>query len=196
MTSATGHFLGPTPECIVDFGLVGRPHFRIELGRPRHLWSWLLTEPKEPRGLILLHYLLLDQGHLGIVLSMSPRGRLSHGILMPLFPSMFGQLNAIAREYNFPSTIGLCLYLHINESGITMTPRISDDSWQYLSGHLFDGRPPSGGHQLPIGRSIEFDIDLNKARWFDAWVSGTSRALLEAHRRGESLLHPRCGRIR
>lgn len=98
---------------------------------------------------------------------------------------MFGQLNAIAREYNFPSTIGLCLYLHINENGITMTPRISDDSWQYLFGHLFDSRPPSGG-QLPIGGSIEFDIDLNKARWFDAWVSGTSRAPLEAHRRGES----------
>jgi len=112
---------------------------------------------------------------------------------------MFGQLNAIAREYNFPSTIGLCLYLHINENGTTMTPRISDDSWQYLFGHLFDGRPPSGGQQLPIGGSIEFDIDVNKARWFDAWVSGTlrnpepvfspvvtSRASLEAHWREES----------
>lgn len=111
---------------------------------------------------------------------------------------MFGQLNAIAREYNFPSTVGLCLYLHINEHGITTTPRISDDSWQYLFGHLFEARPSSWGQQLPIGGSIEFDIDLNKARWFDAWISGTlrdsdpfppvvtSQASLEAHWRGES----------
>ena len=112
---------------------------------------------------------------------------------------MFGQLNTIAREYNFPSTVGLCLYLHISENGTMMTPRISDDSWQYLFGHLFDGHPPSGGRQLPIGGTIEFDIDLNKARWFDTWVSGTmrdsdpvfppavtSRAPLGAHWRGES----------
>ncbi|KIJ70530.1 hypothetical protein HYDPIDRAFT_23631 [Hydnomerulius pinastri MD-312] len=117
----------------------------------------------------------LDQGQLGNVLSMGPRHRLSQGILMPLFPSMYSQLNAIAREYNFPSTVGLCLYFHITENGITMTPRISDDSWQYLFGHLFEARSPAGGHQLPIGGSIEFDIDLNKARWFDAWVSGTMR---------------------
>ncbi|KAF9221998.1 hypothetical protein BS17DRAFT_229063 [Gyrodon lividus] len=117
----------------------------------------------------------LDQGQLGNVLSMGPRHRLSQGILMPLFPSISGQLNAIAREYNFPSTVGLCLYLHICENGITMTPRISDDSWQYLFGHLFENRSPTTGQQLPIGGNIEFDIDLDKARWFDAWVSGTLR---------------------
>ncbi|KAF8845806.1 hypothetical protein BDN67DRAFT_301185 [Paxillus ammoniavirescens] len=117
----------------------------------------------------------LDQGQLGNVLSMGPRHRLSQGILMPLFTSMYGQLNAIAREYNFPSTVGICLYLHICENGITMTPRISDDSWQYLFGHLFEGRSPTSAQQLPIGGSIEFDIDLNRARWFDAWVSGTLR---------------------
>ncbi|KAF8138730.1 hypothetical protein EV363DRAFT_1522044, partial [Boletus edulis] len=125
----------------------------------------------------------LKQGQLGNILSKGPQHRLSHGILMPLFPSanaiipilqMFGQLTAIVREYNFPSTLGLCLYLHINEGGVMMTPRISEDSWQYLFGHLFDGHPTLGG-QLPIGGSIEFDIDLNKARWFDAWVSGNLR---------------------
>ena len=109
---------------------------------------------------------------------------------------MFGQLNAIAREYNFPSTAGLCLYLHINEDGTMMTPRISDDSWQYLFGHLFDRRSSFGGQRLPIGGSIEFDIDLNKARWFDAWASGllrnpdsavvTPQPPLKAHWRGES----------
>jgi hypothetical protein len=88
---------------------------------------------------------------------------------------MYGQLNAIAREYNFPSTVGICLYLHFCENGITMTPRISDDSWQYLFGHLFEGRSPTSAQQLPIGGSIEFDIDLNRARWFGAWVSGPLR---------------------
>ena len=112
---------------------------------------------------------------------------------------MYGQLNAIAREYNFPSIMGLCLYLHINENGITMAPRISEDSWQYAFGHLFETRPPSGSQQLPIFGRIEFDIDLNKARWFDAWISGilrdsdpflpvvASEASLAAHQREESL---------
>ena len=177
------------------------------------------SHSRNPRNLVVVippPDLPLNQGQLGNVLSMGPRHRLSQGILMPLFPSvgnydtrhptscyndlqMFGQLNAIAREYNFPSTIGLCLYLHISENGTTMTPRISDDSWQYLFGHLFDGRPPFGGQQLPIGGSIEFDIDLNKARWYDAWASGalrdpepvfssavTPRTSVEAHWRGDS----------
>ncbi|KAH7929480.1 hypothetical protein BV22DRAFT_1125745 [Leucogyrophana mollusca] len=122
----------------------------------------------------------LDQGQLGNMLSTGPRHRLSQGILMPLFPSMYGQLTAIAREFNFPSTVGLCLYLHITENGVTITPRISDDSWQYLWGHLFEARSPSIAHQqLPISGQIEFDIDLVKARWFDAWIAGSSRDTTE-----------------
>ena len=56
-----------------------------------------------------------------------------------------------------------------------MTPRISDDAWHYLWGHLFESRSPNGSQQLPISGRVEFDIDLNKARWFDAWLSGTLR---------------------
>ncbi|KAF8558750.1 hypothetical protein OG21DRAFT_1481073 [Imleria badia] len=175
MNSASGHLLGAAP---------GRTRFQPRRTstlsyqnsgrRDLHDRSY----SRSPRNLVVVippPDLPLNQEQLGNVLAMGPRHRLSQGILMPLFPSMFGQLNAIAREYNFPSTVGLCLYLHINENGLMMTPRISDDSWQYLFGHLFDGRPPSEGQQLPIGGSIEFDIDLNKARWFDAWVSGTLR---------------------
>lgn len=89
---------------------------------------------------------------------------------------MYGQLTAIAREFNFPSTVGLCLYHHITDNGITMTPRISDDAWQYLWGHLFESRLPSNGsQQLPVSGRVEFDIDLKKARWFDAWHAGTLR---------------------
>ncbi|KAG0709669.1 hypothetical protein DFH29DRAFT_9819 [Suillus ampliporus] len=118
----------------------------------------------------------LDHGQLGNALSMGPRHRLSQGILIPLFPTMYGQLTAIAREFNFPSTVGLCLYHHITDGGITVTPRITDDAWQYLWGHLIESRSFSNGSQpLPIGGRIEFDIDFNKARWFDAWLTGTLR---------------------
>ncbi|KAG9317685.1 hypothetical protein JVU11DRAFT_1897 [Chiua virens] len=133
---------------------------------PRELRDRSGSYSRGPRNLVVVippPEFPLDHGQLGNVLSMGPRHRLSQGSLMPLFPSMFGQLNAIAREYNFPSTVGLCLYLHINESGITMTPRISDDSWQYLFGHLFENRAPSSTQQLPIGGSIEFDIDLEQS---------------------------------
>ncbi|KAG2141733.1 uncharacterized protein EDB93DRAFT_621944 [Suillus bovinus] len=112
----------------------------------------------------------VDHGQLG---NLGPRHRLSQGILMPLLPTMYGQLAAIAREFNFPSTVGLCLYHHITENGITMTPRISDDAWQYLWAHLIESR--NGLQHLPIGGRVEFDIDLNKARWFDAWIAGTLR---------------------
>ena len=155
MTSAAGHYLGATPErtrvesrrtSTLPYQKTGARDFRDH------------SHSRSPRNLLVVippPDLPLDQAHLGNVLSMGPRNRLSQGILMPLFSSvgisvicrpspdpiirflqMFGQLNAIAREYNFPSTVGLCLYLHINENGITMSPRISDDSWQYLFGHL------------------------------------------------------------
>ncbi|KAG2042809.1 hypothetical protein BDR03DRAFT_1005732 [Suillus americanus] len=131
----------------------------------------------------------VDHGQLGNVLSMGPRHRLSQGILMPLFPTMYGQLTAIAREFNFPSTVGLCLYHHITENGITMTPRISEDAWQYLLAHLTESR--NGSQQLPIGGRIEFDLDLNKARWFDAWLAGTLRddTIVPAPQSHASILH-------
>ncbi|KAH7914321.1 hypothetical protein BJ138DRAFT_1123599 [Hygrophoropsis aurantiaca] len=153
---------------------------------------------RSPKNLIILlppPDFPLDQGQLGNVLSTGPRHRLSQGILMPLFPSMYGQLTAIAREFNFPSTVGLCLYLHITDNGVTITPRISDDSWQYLWGHLFEARSPSTGYQqLPISGHIEFDIDLVKARWFDTWVSASSRDLVDTvtpfgHSQGASVHH-------
>lgn len=95
---------------------------------------------------------------------------------MPLFPTMYGQLTAIAREYNFPSTTGLCLYLHYTDSGITATPRISDDSWQMIWNHAFDPAPSSAAApSLPISGKIEFDIDLRLARWYGAWMALSHR---------------------
>ncbi|KAJ7179106.1 hypothetical protein C8R46DRAFT_1187542 [Mycena filopes] len=116
-----------------------------------------------------------DHGHLGHTLSSGPRHRLSQGLLMPLFPTMYGQLTAIAREYNFPSTAGLCLYLHFTDNGITVTPRISDDSWQMIWSHAFDPAPGAAHHSLPISGKIEFDIDMRLARWYGAWTASSHR---------------------
>ncbi|KAL1761133.1 hypothetical protein FB107DRAFT_201558 [Schizophyllum commune] len=117
--------------------------------------------------------LIDEHGPLGHTLSTGPRHRLRDGILLPLFPTIFGQLSAIAKEFNFPSTAGLCLYLHINENGITMTPRISDDAWPLVWSHAFDAS--SHGGRLPIAGKVEFDIDFTQARWFRLWVSGSHR---------------------
>lgn len=86
---------------------------------------------------------------------------------------MYGQLTAIAKEFNFPSTTGLCLYLHVNESGVVMTPRISDESWHMLWNHLFD--MPTVARGPPIGGKIEFDIDFQQARWYSSWLSTLGR---------------------
>jgi hypothetical protein len=88
---------------------------------------------------------------------------------------MYGQLTAIAREYNFPSTTGLCLYLHYTDNGITVTPRISDDSWQMMWSHAFEPAPASTHASLPISGKIEFDIDMRLARWYGAWMASSHR---------------------
>lgn len=93
---------------------------------------------------------------------------------------MSNQLSSIAREFSFPSTAGLCLYLHTNHNGISLYPRITDESWQLLWAHLFDVRGPGMQQpQLPISGQIEFDIDLSKARWFDSWIASPRKDLAD-----------------
>ncbi|KZT05511.1 uncharacterized protein LAESUDRAFT_813330 [Laetiporus sulphureus 93-53] len=136
-----------------------------------------------------------DHGPLGHTLSSGPVNKLSQGILMPLFPTMGGQLGAIAREFNLPSTAGLCLYLHTSHNGIPLFPRISDESWHLLWANLFEARSPAPPQsQLPIGGQIEFDIDLIKARWYDAWLASPRKDRADvpqsvAHSRRPSLTH-------
>ncbi|KIM46148.1 hypothetical protein M413DRAFT_441214 [Hebeloma cylindrosporum] len=119
---------------------------------------------------------LIHEHGLGQTASNGPYHRVSHGVVMPLFPSIFGQLTAIAREFNFPSTSGLCLYLHFVEGEVTTTPRISDDSWQTLWAYLSEPSPPNGRRALIAGK-IEFDIDLRLARWYSVWVSSLHREI-------------------
>ncbi|KAH9899864.1 hypothetical protein C8Q73DRAFT_337664 [Cubamyces lactineus] len=117
-----------------------------------------------------------EHGHLGHTLSSGPARRLSGGILMPLYPTLNSQLGAIAREFSFPSISGLCVYLHTTHGGLSLTPRVSDESWPLLWAHLFDARSPSlPPQQLPISGQIEFDIDLSKARWYDSWLASSRR---------------------
>lgn len=52
-----------------------------------------------------------------------------------------------------------------------MTPRISDEIWSALWGHLFEARSPASASQMPICGRVEFDIDRRKARWFDSWLN-------------------------
>ena len=138
-----------------------------------------------------------EHGHLGNTLSSGPSHRLSQGILMPLYPSvccshcpsksppvltrlfkMGGQLGAIAREFSLPSIAGLCLYLHTTAAGVVVTPRISEESWSILWGPYLDTRnalPSQSQPQLPLCGQIDFDIDMSKARWYDAWLAAPRR---------------------
>jgi hypothetical protein len=108
---------------------------------------------------------------------------------------MYGQLTAIAREFNFPSPVGLCLYLHVTEQGISMVPRISDDIWPALWGHLFESRSPGPSFQMPICGRVEFDIDRRRALWLNSWLTSDRRHPLDvpvsvppslSHHRGDS----------
>lgn len=105
---------------------------------------------------------------------------------------MYGQLTAIAREFNFPSTTGLCIYLHYFDNGVTSTPRISDETWGYLWSSMLDGNT-TGNSKLPICGKIEFDIDMQHARWYGSWLASSQRSVVDgmtfgarSHRREES----------
>ncbi|KAF4602003.1 hypothetical protein EYR40_005204 [Pleurotus pulmonarius] len=133
--------------------------------------------------------LLHECGQLGHTLSQGPPHRLSHGILMPLFPTMYGQLAAIAREFNFPSTSGLCIYYHFSDNGLTSTPRVSDESWQFIWSHVFDERSVVSPPRPPITGKIEFDIDTRQARWYSAWLGTSRRDPLERMSVTPSVIH-------
>ncbi|KZW04011.1 hypothetical protein EXIGLDRAFT_716031 [Exidia glandulosa HHB12029] len=141
--------------------------------------------PRTSRWLVVVfppQSLKREPAVLGNTLSTSANGRFNNGILMPLFPTMYGQLTAIAREFGLPSVSGVCIYLHMADAGLAMTPRISDDTWQLLWGHFFDeGTQPQPGMALPISGRIEFDIDVRKARWYHAWIG---------EQRGETSIPP------
>ncbi|KAH8999138.1 hypothetical protein EDB92DRAFT_2005970 [Lactarius akahatsu] len=164
----------------------------FRLGEPRER-----TTTRQSRWLIVAippAWLVQEHGPIGHTLASGPPQRLAQGVLMPLLPTMYGQLTAIAREFNFPSPVGLCMYLHIVEQGFTMTPRVSDETWPTLWGHLFEARSPST-QQSPVCGRIEFDIERRKARWLDSWLTSTRRHAVDvpvsvpsslSHWRGES----------
>lgn len=155
------------------------------------------TTTRQSRWLIVVippAWLVQEHGPFGHTLASGPPQRLSQGVLMPLLPTMYGQLTAIAREFNFPSPVGLCIYLQIVEQGFTMTPRVSDETWPVFWGHLFEAQSPSAQQSSVCGR-IEFDIERRKARWLDSWLTSTRRHAVDvpvsvpsslSHWRGES----------
>ncbi|KAF8639678.1 hypothetical protein AX17_000942 [Amanita inopinata Kibby_2008] len=158
-------------------------------GTQRHKTLIIVIPPQ-----VLSH----QHGHLGHTLSLGPSHRLSQGIIMPLCPTLYAQLTAIAREFNFPSITGLCIYLHYTENDVTITPRISDDSWHLLWTLAFEGSSLSN-RTLPISAKVEFDIDLRQAKWYPSWLSSSLRdtsdfstsfypypAPSETHNRGDS----------
>ena len=59
------------------------------------------------------------------------------GILLPLYPTLGGQLYALAREYGLPSVGGISLYLLDDGSG-NLGPRVSDATWASLWSGFFE----------------------------------------------------------
>ena len=69
------------------------------------------------------------------------------GTLIPLYPTLAGQVGAIAREYGLPSTGGIVVYLVETSSPLVDGgmghafiggPRIGDEAWSLLWSQLFE----------------------------------------------------------
>ncbi|EJD53800.1 hypothetical protein AURDEDRAFT_110547 [Auricularia subglabra TFB-10046 SS5] len=146
----------------VSYHSTGAPALREQRAAPRpSRWLVVVLPPSS---------LSKEPAIVGNTLSTSPSGRFGNGILMPLFPTLYGQLTAIAREFGLPSISGVCIYLQMTDSGHTMTPRVSDETWPFLWGHFFDDNAPAPVMGLPISGRIEFDIDVRKALWYHSWI--------------------------
>ncbi|RXW24720.1 hypothetical protein EST38_g1165 [Candolleomyces aberdarensis] len=175
-----------TPGSSLDFSLpppMETPTSRFRRGPTIGYHSAGLRDSRERNGstgskfLVIVvppHSVTQEHGNLGHTLSSGPAHRLSQGLIMPLFPTMYGQLTAIAREFNFPSSAGICLYYCYSEHGITMTPRLSDDIWPTIWGI----NEPSE-RRSPIVGKLEFDLDMAQARWYTAWLSSRHRESTE-----------------
>lgn len=70
-----------------------------------------------------------------------PRPQVRRGTLLPLHTTLQGQLEAIKREYNFPSIAGLVVYLLDAKDDEAaeefIGPRISDEAWKLLWSRVF-----------------------------------------------------------
>ncbi|PWZ02465.1 hypothetical protein BCV70DRAFT_203434 [Testicularia cyperi] len=62
--------------------------------------------------------------------------RIRRGSLLPLYPTLGGQLWAISREYALPSVGGLMIYLADDGQG-NQGPKVGDSSWQALWSRFF-----------------------------------------------------------
>lgn len=132
----------------------------------------------------------------------SPTSR-SGSSIIPLKSTLSEQLWAIARSYGFPSIVGISLHLdvlHASQMGFgqedflgrsnkaahradfldwyfqdpsAALPCITEESWQIL----FERESlPTNLLQctgFPIAGRVEFEIDLSKAYWYDAWSNAT-----------------------
>ena len=67
----------------------------------------------------------------------SVRSLARRGTLLPLYPTLGGQLYAIAREYGLPSVGGISLYL-VDDGQGGDGPRIGDSTWATLWSSFFE----------------------------------------------------------
>ncbi|PWN54050.1 hypothetical protein IE53DRAFT_49705 [Violaceomyces palustris] len=74
------------------------------------------------------------------------------GTLLPLYPTLGGQLYAIAREYGLPSVGGLSVYL-VDDGEGNLGPRIGDSAWSALWSTYFDEVPIPSESVLPLPQS-------------------------------------------
>ena len=75
---------------------------------------------------------------------------LRRGMLLPLYPTLGGQLYAVAREFGLPSVGGLSLYLIDDGNGVK-GPRIGDATWSALWSGIFE----DGGASAALDEAID-----------------------------------------
>lgn len=92
-------------------------------------------------------------------------------ILVPVYPSFHALLSAIAREYAFPSILGLVISLVTDNDP---PPRLSQLTWRHIWARVVQPRLSSSDlpspDSIPILAKLKLDIDPHIALWYQPWL--------------------------
>ncbi|CAO1633805.1 unnamed protein product [Sympodiomycopsis kandeliae] len=142
-------------------GLAGPPASRQQNGQERNFSSALMSHktqfPASSRYFLTVvppDDFPCEPPHPRSVSGSSSYSHMRRGALLPLYPTLNGQLYAISREYGLPSIGGLAIYLCEDADG-NLGPKIGEQTWQVLWSKYFanDDEDTSGmdtsGHSMP-----------------------------------------------